>query len=428
MLRNFKKAFVFIVTGFFLLPTFSHAANLEDIKNRILDRSKEILKLEEEINLFQKELQTTTKEVGGLKGEIKQIDGTRQKLSTDLTQTDHTIKKTTQNISSLSNEIAEASATIESNQAALAEALRGLRNAGETSLVELILDSGTLSELIAETDNLDRLGQNAQRSIKALESAKQDLGNKKELAENERINLANLKSKLADQKQLVDQTKAEKDRVLKLTQSKESNYQKLLADRLAKKRSVELELSNIEQELKTIIDPKRLPETGTSPLSWPLAKIIITQYFGNTEFATRNPQAYNGKGHNGIDLGIPSGTELKAAAEGTVMGTGDTDTACVGASYGKWILLRHNNGLSTLYAHLSLIKVSEGQTVSRGQLIGYTGNTGYSTGPHLHFTVYASQGVQVSSLKSKVAGCGTYRLPVAAYNGYLNPLSYLPKL
>ena len=108
-----------------------------------------------------------------------------------------------------------------------------------------------------------------------------------------------------------------------------------------------------------------------------------------------------------------------------MIGAGDTDKTCQGASYGKWILIEHDNGLSTLYAHLSLIKVSEGQIVTTSQLIGYTGNTGYSTGPHLHFTVYASQGVKVGSLKSKVAGCGTYYLPLASPNSYLNPLNYL---
>ncbi|MDQ3014888.1 MAG: M23 family metallopeptidase, partial [bacterium] len=132
----------------------------------------------------------------------------------------------------------------------------------------------------------------------------------------------------------------------------------------------------------------------------------------------------NGSGHNGIDLGVPIGTAIKSAGVGEVVASGDTDTVCPRASYGKWVLIKHSNGLSTLYAHLSLIKVSAGQAVESGSIIGYSGNTGYSTGPHLHFTVYASQGVQVVNRPSQACG-GTYTMPVADLKAYLNPLSYL---
>ena len=81
-----------------------------------------------------------------------------------------------------------------------------------------------------------------------------------------------------------------------------------------------------------------------------------------------------------------------------IVGTGNTDEPRGCYSYGKWILIKHENGLSTLYAHLSLIKVNAGETVNTGDIIGYSGNTGYSTGPHLHLTVYATQGVKIVRL------------------------------
>ena len=148
----------------------------------------------------------------------------------------------------------------------------------------------------------------------------------------------------------------------------------------------------------------------------------ITQYFGNTAFAKSG--AYNGSGHNGVDFGTPVGTKLKATLGGTVIGTGDTDVTCAGASYGKWILIQHNNGLASLYAHLSLIKVSKNDVVSTGDLIGYTGNTGYSTGPHLHLTVFATAAVKVESRPSRACGGRSYTMPVAALNAYLNPMDY----
>jgi murein DD-endopeptidase MepM/ murein hydrolase activator NlpD len=91
--------------------------------------------------------------------------------------------------------------------------------------------------------------------------------------------------------------------------------------------------------------------------------------------------------------------------------------------YGKWILIQHPNGLATLYAHLSDISVQKGGTVFTGQVIGFAGDTGYATGPHLHFTVYIAEAV---SFKQYTCWNKTVvTIPVAPPNAYLNPLSYL---
>jgi murein DD-endopeptidase MepM/ murein hydrolase activator NlpD len=85
--------------------------------------------------------------------------------------------------------------------------------------------------------------------------------------------------------------------------------------------------------------------------------------------------------HAGIDLGAPTGTPIYAAAAGVVIQAG------VQNGYGNAVIISHGNGLSTLYGHQSKIAVSAGQSVARGDLIGYVGSTGNSTGPHLHFEV-----------------------------------------
>jgi murein DD-endopeptidase MepM/ murein hydrolase activator NlpD len=154
--------------------------------------------------------------------------------------------------------------------------------------------------------------------------------------------------------------------------------------------------------------------------------VRVTQYFGNTAFAASG--AYKGKGHNGIDIGVPNGTPLKAALSGTVVGTGNTDSVRGCYSFGKWVLIKHSNGLSTLYAHLSKIAVSSGQQVSTGQLIGYSGETGYATGPHLHFGVYVSSATQIMKLgdaTNSKSACSSATMPIAPLSAYLNPMNYL---
>jgi murein DD-endopeptidase MepM/ murein hydrolase activator NlpD len=130
--------------------------------------------------------------------------------------------------------------------------------------------------------------------------------------------------------------------------------------------------------------------------------------------------------HNGVDFRAGIGTPVKTALSGVVWGTGNTDIARGCYSYGKWILIKHANGLTTIYGHLSQIKVVAGDKVITGDVIGYSGNTGYSTGPHLHFGVYATQGV-IMEKYSQSKSCKTVVLPLADPKAYLNPMSYLPK-
>jgi murein DD-endopeptidase MepM/ murein hydrolase activator NlpD len=116
-----------------------------------------------------------------------------------------------------------------------------------------------------------------------------------------------------------------------------------------------------------------------------------------------------------------------SAAGGVVKGTGNTDLTCKGASWGQWVLIQHDNGLTTLYGHLSVIKVVKGQRVDVGDTIAYSGNTGASTGPHLHFTVYATDGVKIGNLPSSACKGKVYTEPLLTEKGaYLNPLNYLP--
>jgi murein DD-endopeptidase MepM/ murein hydrolase activator NlpD len=230
-----------------------------------------------------------------------------------------------------------------------------------------------------------------------------------------------LNTKLADQKKIADGNKRKKDQLLSETKNTEAAYAKLLADRQQKKEAFERELFLFESQLKIAIDQSLLPDSGSKVLYWPLDSVFITQYFGRTVDAKR---LYASGTHNGIDLRASIGTPVKASAGGEVTAVGDTDVQPGCYSYGKWVLLKHPNGLSTLYAHLSLIKVAPGQAIAAGQLIGYSGNTGYSTGPHLHLTVYATQGVRVQKYVTSNY-CKNVTVPIADPKAYLDPLEYL---
>ena len=110
----------------------------------------------------------------------------------------------------------------------------------------------------------------------------------------------------------------------------------------------------------------------------------LASYFINPLPTGRKTQGLHGPGHRGIDIGAPSGTPIYAAASGIVL---IAKTGWSGG-YGNMTIIQHPNGTKTLYAHMSKLGTTTGASVSQGQVIGYVGSTGKSTGPHLHFEVF----------------------------------------
>lgn len=128
--------------------------------------------------------------------------------------------------------------------------------------------------------------------------------------------------------------------------------------------------------------------TITGKLLWPIPHATITQGFGPTPFTFEAAYAGFPHFHTGVDLAVPLGTPVFAAADGVVvLARGMTDASGALVGYGNYVIIQHDAGLKTLYGHLLAIGVKEGDVVKRGQLIGLVGSTGNSTGPHTHFEV-----------------------------------------
>jgi murein DD-endopeptidase MepM/ murein hydrolase activator NlpD len=157
---------------------------------------------------------------------------------------------------------------------------------------------------------------------------------------------------------------------------------------------------------------KDMPAFKRGLLAYPLKKYTISQGYGKTKFSKK---AYASGKHNGIDFGAPSGTPVYTPLGGKVVGVGNNGRY----AYGKWIAIDHGNGMITLYGHLSSQSVSKGEKVDTGEKIGAVGNTGYSTGSHLHFSVFSSKTFELA--KSKVVS--NLYIPIGAT---VNPMNYLP--
>lgn len=429
---NFRSLFSLLIIFSLLtsvIPINLFAQTADELKGDLDVLGAKIKALDAEIKSFNLKISKTQGEAKTLKQALAKLELQRTGLAKDIAYTKLRITRAQENIVYTQGKIKTTESVLEKNKRALAESLRILVHSEQyiPPFVGALAPGSHLSDALEVLKRGSDTSHAINEKVRALVDTRATLSAQKANYESHKHTLENLNETLSDKKILVEQTSKDKTTLLSETKNKESEFQKLLADRKKKKGELEIEMLDVESKLKVIVDASKLPKYGKGVLQYPVDNVIITQFFGNTPFSSKNPQVYNGSGHNGIDFGIKSGSPIFAAGGGIVLGTGNTDTACSGVSYGKWILIKHANGLTTLYAHLSVIQVSAGDTVISRQKIGLSGNTGYSTGPHLHFTVYASDSVHISSpaeYKSKV--CGSYMImPLAPRAGYLNPLSYL---
>ena len=431
------------------LPVFADTAS--DLQAQIDANRQQLDALEAEIATYQKQLDVLGSKKNTLQSAISSLTLSQKKLASEIKVTQNKIASTNLTIKELTLSIGDKETTIAADQHATAKALRSIAEDEDAFLIIQLISSHSLGEAWETVDQAILFNRALGDNITDLRAARTALAVNRDQVTDTKATLVALQKNLTVQKRSVDASKAAQQQLLSQTKNQEANYQKLIAQKQASEKAFEQELINLQGQLNLIVHPNLLPKVGTGLLSWPFSNAFmlnctqrksvfgnlfcITQYFGNTPFSTANPQVYNNHGHNAIDISAPIGTPVKAAFPGIVLATGNTDLSRDSQgrqcwSFGKWVMLVHGNGLNTLYSHLSSIDVTKGQSVDTGQTIGLSGMTGYATGPHLHFGVYATEGTQIMSLgqfngTKKPGACSSAVMPVASLDAYLNPLSYL---
>jgi murein DD-endopeptidase MepM/ murein hydrolase activator NlpD len=402
------------------------ADTADELRAQIDDHSKQIDALNKEIAQYEAQLTQVGAKKKTLQNTISSLNLTIKKTTANISVTKNKIATTEAQIKQLAGQIADKQMSIEHQKAAIGQLLRGVSAADDRALVLQFLSEESLTDTWRDIDASDAVQRSISVHIDEISREKAQLSDAKTATETKRSELLAQKDTLLAQQGSLNAQKSAQNDLLSQTRSQEAEYQRILKEKRAQEASFESALSDLKAKLAVAVNPDQITPTGKGVLHWPVDTVRVTQYFGNTAFAASG--AYKGKGHNGIDLAAPIGTPIKAALTGTVVGTGNTDVVRGCYSFGKWVLVKHANGLDTLYAHLSTIQVSAGESVATGQLLGYSGETGYATGPHLHFGVYVSSATQIMTLSEATntrTPCANAKMPIAPLSAYLNPMSYL---
>lgn len=434
----------------FAHPGYVAADAASDLQAQIDAHNSQISQLEADIAAYQKQLDQLAAKKNSLNSALTGFTVTAKQLASQIKVTQNKMSAAQLKIEQLSGTISDKEATIDSDKNAIGKMLRAIAEQEQMPLIATLASADSLAGAWQAADEASQLNRSLAQDIGELRGVQVALAADRDKVASQKDQLASLTTDLTTQKKSVDANAATQKQLIKQTSNQEASYQRLIAQKKAAEQQFEQELNQLQSQLNLIVHPGSLPAVGKGVINWPFSLAFmqscgnrksvfgnpycITQYFGNTPFATANPQIYNGHGHNAIDIAAPIGTPVVAALGGTVLGTGNTDLShnskgqqCY--SFGKWVMIKHGNGINTMYAHLSQIEVSQGQAVTGGQVIGLSGMTGYATGPHLHFGVYATDGTEIMDLGAHLGTsdgpCSKAVMPIATLDAYLNPLSYL---
>ena len=336
--------------------------------------SAEKEKIDSRIQQTQQELDTGKEKQNQLIEEIRDVNHQMELLQEQISELDRQIKDREQEIAVAEEQLEVKKEEIGKQNEALDTRLRVMYKRGDTGMLEVLLGSSDISELISNADMLRKLYRNDLRVLKSLKQQYEAIASQVE-------RLKELRAGLESQQ---EEQKEHENRLSQKIEELENLEKKVAQDNEA----LEAQLDELNREAEKITEELRQKEIAASTSSessydggsmlWP----VPTYSKISSKYGYRmHPILHVSKMHTGLDISAASGEQILAASDGKVI------LSAVKGGYGNCVMIDHGGGIVTLYGHCSRLLVSSGQSVVRGQVIALVGSTGMSTGPHCHFEV-----------------------------------------
>ena len=382
-----------------LLSTSYAASSFSSQKNEL---NKKIQETKENLNDVNSQKKESQEKVNDLSGQINSYESQISSLEGE-------IASKTKEANEMQKKLDELEIEREKNQNLLDERLITLYEAGEVSYLDMLLSSSDLTDFISSYYMIETLTAADKELIQKLENDKKQIAEMQEKINASLNEIETNKTKLESVKKELNKAKnKEETKVEELTEQShdlESDvkaYEKKMKELDAKEKEQERALQKKYEEAKKKAEEQNNSagsNSGSNSGGGVSSKGFIRPVKSGKITATMYYSS--GKYHGAVDFGVSVGTPVYAAADGIVV----TSTWGGSDRYGYYVKIKHYNGYYTLYAHASSLVAKVGQEVKQGDLIMYSGNTGNSTGPHLHYEVRKSPG---------------------GYNDRVNPMNFLP--
>lgn len=397
-----RKLWVSLMAGFLALlmvlgivvsviPTHASAESSAQIKKRLEALKEEKKEIDARIDGIDDDIDANFSEIEKIVAQKNQVDQEIFLLTQQVTNIDNQISEYSLLVADKQDELETAQAHLEQLQAENKERIRAMEKNGKISYWSVLFQANSFTDLLDRLQMIEQIAEADEKRIEELCVAAEAVELAKENLEAEMEALETNKQELNAVQETLEVKREESDALLSDLVSRGLEFEALMDAAEDELDKIKADIDETEDEYKkakakewAAAHPK--PSTSTKPSSsaptssgWikPCRYTAFTSAFGwriHPIYGTK-------KFHNGVDLANSKGTSIYAAKGGTVSSTG------YDSSRGYYVIINHGDGFKSYYYHMTHYIVKTGQSVSRGQVIGYMGSTGASTGPHLHFGI-----------------------------------------
>ena len=351
--------------------------------NALKDENKVI---QAEINAIQSKYDANASEIQSLVNNKNAIDQEISLLNAQIENLNSQISAYSQLIADAQDELDIAQFTLNGLNEKHKLRIRAMEEEGNVSYWEVIFEASSFTDMLDRMNMMQEIAASDQARLEEMRQAAADVVNAQEQMTMGKAELEASNAALMESQAAMEVKRTESDDILRELAKKQDEFQAMLDESEALQDDLMLEIAAKEKELADAKYEEKLAAQAAaggappSDASWvtPVSGYTLTSPFG----MRLHPVLGYQRMHNGIDMACAQGTPIYATRAGTV-----TTASYQAGGAGYYVSINHLDGFSSIYMHMTHFVVSAGQSVSQGQLIGYVGSTGISTGPHLHFGI-----------------------------------------
>ena len=357
----------------------------------------EIDKLKNEANDLgnqKKELEAKLKELAGDKAKVleqkKVLDQQIANTSAQIGNVEAQIADYASLITQTEEELADAEKREEAQYELFCQRVRAMEESGEVSYWSVLFGASSFTDMLARLDDVNEVMEADQKVIDDLKTLQVEITEKKEQLEDSKAEREAAKADLVSKKSELDKQRKQAISLVNEINDNEQENKETLAALDAEEDRILAEALRLSKKLaEEQAAAGKSQQSNPGGYIWP----VDSRYITSTVGGRTSPGGIGSTNHKGTDIGRVGYTSpIYAAKSGTVI------VSQYSSSYGNYVVVSHGAGNTTLYGHMSSRSVSVGQYVNQGDVLGITGSTGHSTGPHLHFEV-TENGVRIDPLK-----------------------------
>lgn len=376
-------ALTMVVTA---LPISAKAATSAEIQDEIDALEEKNAAIQAELDTIRSEYNANFNQMADIVSQKAAIDQEITLLSDRIETTNQQIAAYSQLIADTQDEMDQAEERLRDLSAQHRDRIRAMEEQGNVTYWAVIFEANSFTDLLDRINMVEEINASDRRRIEQMRIAADIVEANRLNLESEKSAMEEIRLQLAADEEVLEQKRTESDDLLYELEQKSQEYELLMEESEALQEDLMQEIAAKEKDLAAAKYDEYLAklalqgENPPSDATWvtPVSGYTLTSPFGMRTHPILGTQRM----HNGIDMACAQGTPIYATRAGTV-----TVASYQAGGAGNYVSINHLDGFASIYMHMTNYIVSAGQTVSQGQLIGYVGSTGLSTGPHLHFGI-----------------------------------------